>query len=161
MARPSREYHHEDGATESSIILPGMGVDFDGKDAAEKFQDQFVTVDKPDMELIKLDKFMNEPVTVVVNDSTNPLEYQSVDLNHNGDRETLLRGVPKKIKRKFLYVLCTAKPEVVYTDAIVLPDGSKSTSLRKTQTHKYSFSVEEDANPIGHKFVQSWRAEAV
>ena len=92
--------------------------------------------------------FFEELVEVEVHESTDPNAEAVVDLYCNGVSQRFIRGVPLVVKRKYVQILATAKPQTISTRATVSGDEvinriTKHTALR------YPFRVIRDDNPKG------------
>lgn len=75
-----------------------------------------VEIAQPDVSREKLDElaFMEEPVRVLVHDSTNPTDEQVPRVWNDGRPEFFVRNVEKVVKRKFVEVLARMK-KTTYT----------------------------------------------
>lgn len=100
--------------------------------------------------------FLEEPVEVLVHESTDENASMLVDVYHNGVPQRFWRGRPQTVKRKFLYVLATCKETSVKTK--VNPtggaDGGPVNQITKHVALRYPFSVVADSNPRGPSWLR-------
>lgn len=113
------------------------------------------------MDLAQRLAFMEEPVKIIVHESTdqndpdpNPL------LQVNGRNQYIIRGQEQVIKRKFVEVLARAK-KTSYTqsqrhDPVT---GNVYQSMNPRTALRYPFSVLEDKNPNGSAWLRKILAE--
>jgi hypothetical protein len=158
----ARKYNTDnmDIGGERSIIIPGSG-EIDKDELLEDFGSQYEAVD-PSANIAKLleeERFMNEKIEVVVNESGNPLDPIEIPVCHNGIWQTFIRGMPKWVKRKFVYVLASVKTENIRTQEVVGRDNEKSTELKSFFTPTHHITILNDPNPKGHGWLQTVRAE--
>lgn len=98
--------------------------------------------------------FMEEPVDVMVHETTDPNEQMLVDVYCNGIPQRFIRGQVQTVKRKYVEILARAKQtsistKTVTTDSDVINRIDKHTALR------YPFSVVRDSNPRGAAWLKS------
>lgn len=107
------------------------------------------------------EKFMHEPVTILLLPTTDANAPPYALVNVNGDREIIPRGVKKIIKRKHLEVLARMK-ETRWTQSV--PDGYVgqigADSLQGHTALVYPFQVLKDDNPKGPAWLEHVLAEA-
>ncbi|HYN54400.1 MAG TPA: hypothetical protein VES38_06820 [Methylotenera sp.] len=108
--------------------------------------------------------FMEEPVTVMLSESTdkNPERYVFISVNGIGagpqGHPWVPRGVEITIKRKYLNVLAGAR-QVRYTNyEFTNNDGERGSAQRAASADIYPFSVIEDQNPRGREWLKQLRA---
>ena len=103
--------------------------------------------------------FMNEMVTVMVADTTdenvNPMPTPSV----NGVMQPIMRGVPTRVKRKYLEVLARCK-ETKFSQRTANPMEPDRIEMIPRTAFTYPFSVVEDLNPKGGAWLKAVMAEA-
>ena len=103
--------------------------------------------------------FMNEMVVVVVADTTdenvNPMPMPSV----NGTSQPIMRGIPTRIKRKYLEVLARCK-ETKYSQRTANPMEPDRIEMVPRTAFTYPFQVVEDLNPKGGAWLKAVMAEA-
>lgn len=103
--------------------------------------------------------FMNEMVTVMVADTTdenvNPMPTPSV----NGVMQPIMRGVPTRVKRKYLEVLARCK-ETKFSQRTANPMEPDRIDMVPRTAFTYPFQVIEDQNPKGNAWLKAVMAEA-
>ena len=103
--------------------------------------------------------FMNELVIVMVHETTdenvNPMPTPSV----NGVMQPIMRGVPTRVKRKYLEVLARCK-ETKYSQRTANPMEPDRIEMIPRTAFTYPFSVVEDLNPKGNAWLKAVMAEA-
>ena len=127
-------------------------------------------VDRPAIETVEGPKamdhaaemaFMEEPVSIIVHESTdqndpdpNPL------LQVNGRTQYIVRGREQVVRRKFVEVLARAK-KTGYTQSMRHDPvtGNVYQSMNPRTALRYPFSVIEDKNPKGHAWLRKVLAE--
>lgn len=107
---------------------------------------------------LDMDKFMHEPVTIMVHDSNDANDVDLVMVSVNGNRQFLQRGNPQTIKRYFVERLARAK-KTSYTQTIDERLGEAMNNLTPRHALKYPFSVVEDKNPKGGAWLRGILAE--
>lgn len=116
-------------------------------------------------EKLKKLAFAEEMVTIMIHESSDPNAEKLVYLAVNGEGAGpnklpwVQRGVPIKIRRKFVERLARAKNENVGSVERVNPLGEREVVYPKSQALKYPFSVIEDRNPNGAAWLQEVLAE--
>ena len=103
--------------------------------------------------------FMEEPVTIVVHESTDDNAEPVVQLYCNGTPQFIVRGQPQEVKRKYVEILANARQTSIKTETRTQGDDvinrvNKHTALR------YPFSVQEDKNPRGAAWLRELLASA-
>jgi hypothetical protein len=93
--------------------------------------------------------FMEEPVTIMVHESTDPNAEPIVETFCNGIAQRFVRGRQQTVKRKFVAILAEAKPVGVFTREVLDNMGNRTTQITKHSALRYPFSVLEDKNPRG------------
>jgi hypothetical protein len=92
--------------------------------------------------------FMNEFVTILVaetaDDNVNPMPTPSV----NGVMQLIPRGMPVRVKRKYVEVLARCK-ETKYSQKTLNPMEPERIEMIPRTALTYPFHVVEDKNPIG------------
>lgn len=102
--------------------------------------------------------FMEEPVEIYLQESTNPAEEPAVFLQVSGEpalphQPWLLRGRQYTLKRKFVAQLLTART-ISYTQPFKADaDPAKVNVMRPQVGMRYPFSVINDS-PAGHRWIQ-------
>ncbi|SDZ53262.1 MULTISPECIES: hypothetical protein [Delftia] len=116
-------------------------------------------VDKPLPEgALELEAFMNEPVTVMVYESTDENDMDMVLVGVNGVSQYFRRGTPQTVKRKFVERLARAK-RTDFDQKIDARMGEAMNNLRQRHGLRYPFTVVEDRNPRGGAWLKGVLAE--
>lgn len=97
--------------------------------------------------------FFEELVEVEVHESTDPNAEAIVDLYCNGVPQRFARGVPVTVKRKYLQILATSKPQTISTQANVQGQDVVN-RITKHAALRYPFRVTRDDNPKGAEWLR-------
>lgn len=117
-------------------------------------------VDKPmPKEAFKMEAFMNEPVTIIVNPSQDPDDPKLVQVGVNGVNQFIPRGEPFVVKRKYVEVLARAK-RTDFHQKLDERLGEAMNHLRSMHSLRFPFSVIEDRNRNGGAWLTAVLAEA-
>ena len=109
-----------------------------------------------DVERIAMEKFMQEPVTVHVHESSEEQAQLTIGVWVNGRQEIFQRGKEKTVKRMFVDGLARAKPANYSNEEYVMKDGStRDVRWPKHRGLRFPFSVVYDANPRGSEWLRS------
>lgn len=103
--------------------------------------------------------FMEEPVTVMIHESTDQNAEPIVDLYCNGVPQRFIRGVPVTVKRKYVQILCDARQTSIQTMTGVQGNQVINRINKHTAT-RYPFSVVEDQNRRGPEWLRAQLAKA-
>ena len=103
--------------------------------------------------------FLEEPVDVMIHDSTEANAEPFPCVAVNGVNQFFPRGQAITVKRKFLAALARAKTTSVSTK-VVNNDGEVYNRLNKHTALRYPFSVVRDSNPKGSAWLKAVLAEA-
>lgn len=103
--------------------------------------------------------FMNEIITVVVNESEDIHADPVVEIGVNGKYECFKRGVPKQVKRMFAEGLARAKPVKFRNVTFVNGEGVEDVKHPAMTSQRYPFQVISDKNPIGASWLQAIMAQ--
>lgn len=109
-------------------------------------------------QLAASEAFMNELVTVMVHSTTDENQAPHVIVNCNGTNQPIIRGVPTKIRRKYVEILARMK-ETKYTQHTPNPAAPDVSELRARHGLAYPFDLIDDANPRGRAWLQNVLAE--
>ncbi len=95
-------------------------------------------------------RFMEEPVTVMVHESTEQYAEDPVRVFNNGVGQAFRRGEQVTVKRKYVYALAKARP-ISYSQDVHINqcNGEVVQRMQPRRALKYPFSVIHDANPDG------------
>lgn len=103
-------------------------------------------------------KFMAEPVTVMVHESTDPNDVELVQVSVNGRTQFFIRGQPQQVKRCYVERLARAK-KTAYSQNLDERLGEAMNNMRPHHALLYPFSVIEDRNPKGAAWLRGILAE--
>ena len=92
--------------------------------------------------------FMNEFLTIDVPASNNENEPPHVVVNCNGTNQVIMRGVPVRVRRKYVEILARAK-EIKYRQETRNPAAPDQISMLQTTALSYPFQVLHDPNRKG------------
>lgn len=144
-----------------SIEMPVSGSLDEMKRPDQKQESEIVTVarDGLDNGYAAQLAFMEEPVDVMVHETTDPNEQLLVDVYCNGIPQRFIRGQVQTVKRKYVEILARAKQTSIQTRTETTTDDvinriNKHTALR------YPFSIVHDPNPRGAAWLKSVLASA-
>lgn len=105
--------------------------------------------------------FMEEPVEVMVMESTDPNAEQLVQLSVNGRNQFVPRGIPVKMRRKFVGVLAATKQTSYTQQKRIDPrNGNVSMTMDPHTALRYPFTVISDQNPRGGDWLKKVLREA-
>lgn len=102
--------------------------------------------------------FMNELVTVMVHATTDENQAPHIIVNCNGVNQPIMRGVPTKMRRKYLEILARMK-ETKYTQVTPNPAAPDVSELKARHGLAYPFEVTDDPNPRGRAWLTNVLAE--
>lgn len=102
--------------------------------------------------------FMNELVTVMVHSTTDENQAPHIIVNCNGTNQPIVRGVPTKVRRKYVEILARMK-ETKYTQVTPNPAAPDVSELRARHGLAYPFEVIEDPNSRGRAWLSNVLAE--
>ncbi len=92
--------------------------------------------------------FNEEVVEIMVHETTDKNAAMLVDVYCNGVPQRFIRGVPQKVKRKFVEVLARAKQTRIKTE-IEMRNNEPVNRIVRTTGLRYPFRIENDRNPKG------------
>lgn len=102
--------------------------------------------------------FMNEMVTVLVHSTTDENQAPHVIVNCNGTNQPIIRGVPTKIRRKYVEILARMK-ETKYTQVTPNPAAPDVSHLQARHGLAYPFDLVDDPNARGRAWLNNVLAE--
>lgn len=117
-----------------------------------------VAASKDFRQLAADESFMNEMVTVEVHATTDENQAPHIIVNCNGINQPIVRGVPMKIRRKYVEILARMK-ETKYTQVTPNPAAPDVSELRARSGLAYPFTVVDDENARGRAWLQNVLAE--
>lgn len=94
------------------------------------------------------EEFMNEFLVIEVPASNNENEAPHVVVNCNGTNQVIMRGVPVRVRRKYVEILARAK-EIKYRQETRNPAAPDQISMLQTAALSYPFQVHQDPNRKG------------
>jgi len=99
--------------------------------------------------------FMEEKITILVHESTDPNSDQLVFTAVNGINQYFIRGKQQEVRRKYVNVLANAK-ETGYIQRVGVNEatGNVTQKMIPHTALKYPFSVIEDRNPNGSAWLR-------
>ena len=109
-------------------------------------------------ELAASEAFMNEMVEVMVHSSTDENQAPHVILNCNGTNQPILRGVPTRVRRKYVEILARMK-ETKYSQVTRNPAAPDQIDMIARHGLAYPFELMHDDNPRGRAWLQNVLAE--
>ena len=109
-------------------------------------------------ELAASEAFMNELVEVMVHSSTDENQAPHVILNCNGTNQPILRGVPTRVRRKYVEILARMK-ETKYSQVTRNPAAPDQIDMIARHGLAYPFEMLSDENPRGRAWLQNVLAE--
>lgn len=130
-----------------------IGVIGTGEPPAIEIIDRVVPTD-----VLEIEKFMQEPVTVMIADSNDENDTELVQVSVNGNRQFFQRGRPQEVKRYFVERLARAK-RTSYTQNLDERQGEGMNNMVPRHALRYPFTVIEDKNPKGGEWLRGILAE--
>jgi hypothetical protein len=110
-------------------------------------------------ELAASEAFMNEMVEVMVHASTDENQSPHVILNCNGTNQPIMRGVPMRVRRKYVEILARMK-ETKYTQITRNASAPEQIDMIARHGLSFPFDLVEDKNPRGRAWLQNVLTEA-
>lgn len=104
--------------------------------------------------------FMEEMIEVQVHQSTDKNAEAIVQVWNNGRAQFFIRGIPQKVKRKFVEVLGRCKQSTFSQEYYVDGHGNNAVRNIPHTALRYPFSVVTDQNPKGADWLRKMLAEA-
>lgn len=93
--------------------------------------------------------FNEEIVEVMLHETTDTNAENPVFTACNGVTQYFFRGVPQKVKRKYVAILAACKEHSISTPEYTQGDGTRAMAIKRVSSLKYPFSVIHDPNPRG------------
>ncbi|UOF76810.1 hypothetical protein [Caudoviricetes sp.] len=149
MARPRNSDHTDatEVAQRPDLLIPTSGA-IERPDADEIIIADPVEVDEYAAEL----QFLEEPVKIVVHDSTDKNATNIIDLYSNGRPQRLIRGEEVWVKRKYVEILANSRVTSYQTP---IDRNSDNQRINSHSALTYPFSVLEDKNPKGRAWLKA------
>lgn len=124
--------------------------------------------DAPDVQLVSENRdfrslaadeaFMNEFVVITVHATTDENQPPQVVVNCNGTNTVIVRGIPTRVRRKYVEILARMK-ETKYSQSTPNPAAPDQIEMRARHGLSYPFDLTEDENPRGRAWLQNVLAE--
>lgn len=115
-------------------------------------------VDRVVTDSLEMEKFMHEPVTVMIADSNDENDVELIQVQVNGIRQFFQRGRAQTVKRYFVERLARAK-RTSYSQTLDDRQGETMNTMKPRHAQRYPFTVIEDANPKGGPWLRNIMAE--
>ncbi len=107
-----------------------------------------------EFELIaEYEAFMEEPVVIQINDTTDKNQPPFVFVGVNGDNRWLPRARPVRIQRKFVERLAQAQEMRFETKSNPDQDAQNAMRTVRTTAQAYGFAVLRDDHPLGQRWL--------
>ena len=106
----------------------------------------------------EVEKFMNQVLTVVVAKDGTQGSYDVITPNVNGINQSIIRGIPQKIKRKYVEALAHSRV-TNYEQETPDPRKPENFEMRDTTVITYPFSVLHDPHPDGAEWLNNLLAQ--
>ena len=108
---------------------------------------------------LELEKFMNEELEILVYEPYEEGQEQIVQLAVNGVNQFVPRGIPTRVKRKYVEVLARSRKVTVTANGYKDPRGEAKNTVHFAQGLNYPFQVLSDQNPNGPAWLKKILAE--
>lgn len=105
-------------------------------------------------------KFMEEPVRIVIHDTSEKNADPVFDISVNGKKRIFVRGQEYIVPRKYVEGLARAKPISFTNEEYTKPNGQRDVRWPSHRGLRYGFSVVEDKNPKGKEWLKAVLAQA-
>jgi hypothetical protein len=109
---------------------------------------------------VKTLAFMEEPMEIILLESSDPNAPNPVIVGNNGMFQTFFRGVPTKTKRKFVDCLIVKSGRVT-TPKVRNGAGEDAYAIHQHSAHAYPFTVVSDQNPMGAEWIKRRMADII
>lgn len=106
-----------------------------------------------------LEAFMNERMTIIINDTHDPNAKMIPEVYVNGVVQRFKRNEEITVKRMFVEALVRAKQTAYQTREITRGDGVRDIRMSSNTGLRYPFSVMHDPNPNGPAWLRKILAE--
>jgi hypothetical protein len=104
-------------------------------------------------------QFLEEPVEIIVNESTNPVDEQIIEVGVNGVPQRFQRGVKQTVKRKFIQQLARKLTRFSQTKGKD-PQGIETYVNQPHSAARYPFTILSDPNPKGRAWLDNLMQQA-
>jgi predicted Ser/Thr protein kinase len=131
----------------NGLVIPSTGdiAEIDRTDLQIETSERPINIDEKAAALA----FMEEIVTVMIHESTNPEDEQIVEVSNGGRLQNFIRGQPQQVRRKYVEVLARARKTDYRQTAGRNYSGEQIMKMNPSTALKYPFSVIHDPNPNG------------
>ena len=103
---------------------------------------------------------MQEPVTIMIHESTDPNDVDLVEVGVNGRHQFFMRGNPQTVRRCYVERLARMK-KTSFSQNLDERLGEHMNTMRQHHALRFPFSVIEDKNPKGSHWLRNLLAERV
>lgn len=117
------------------------------------FAEEFESLNGGSPDVIALEAFMHEFMTITVSDPTDEEDLQVISLVVNGTMQPIVRGVATEVRRKYVEALARAK-ETRYKQIQRDANDPASLVMVPRTVLTYPFVVERDDNPRGRAWLR-------
>ncbi len=104
-------------------------------------------------------KFMEEPVEVMIHQTSEKDADMVFDIQVNGRPQIFVRGQTYLVRRKFVEGLARAKPVHYVNEQYTQKDGTFGVRYPSRRGLRYPFTVTEDVNPKGKGWLKAILAQ--
>lgn len=105
-------------------------------------------------DIVEYEKFMQEPLVIQLHTSNDPNAYPWVPLGINGEEKWIPRGIPVRLRRKFVERLAQAQSTTYKTVENADKASDSGFVERRTTGHDFPFDVIHDPNKLGRRWLQ-------
>lgn len=166
---PRPKLEAESAHQPGDVIIPAVGAVPQHEAVIERVSDMSTVDEKTEML-----KFMEEPVRIMIHESSDPNPEPVVYCAVNGEGALLIkdsagrafrtpwlpRGQEITIRRKFVERLARARRTKIRTEEVRDANGDRATAVKRQTALQYPFQVVEDRNPKGPAWLKSVLADA-
>lgn len=110
------------------------------------------------MDAVKIESFMNDMLTIIVQSNGSDDETPAVPAGVNGAFIYIPRDEAVNVRRKYVEVLARAK-KTDYDQTLDHSLGERMNKLNTRHVLKYPFTVISDPNPAGHQWLREILAQ--
>lgn len=158
MARPAKviESQEQQIGQDTYVDMPTTGP-LSGMVRTDQQID--LVTSPPQNDYLEALAFNEEPIDVMVHESTDRNAEPLVDIYVNGTVQRFMRGQVQTVKRKYVEVLARAKQTSIQT-SIQQTNDEVFNRINKHTALRYPFSIHRDPNPKGAAWIKSILAQA-
>lgn len=107
------------------------------------------------------EKFMTEPVIIVIHNTDNDNEPPIADVSLNNVKCPIPRNVPVRIPRAFVEVLARSQTRSYRQQRVADPDAAEGMKTKRMTGASFPFRVLRDKNPKGEAWLRRVMHESV